>query len=154
MLAGALLAITPDLDFFFEWVLNLSTHWHRGFMHSIPFAAALGLLTSVSIGARHSQEKAVLILAAASHGIMDAFGTVSRYGGVELLWPFFSFRFYFGLFDYPDFNISPRNYPLAVFFTEMIKMSLLETLIFLPLFLLLLWVIRKTGHTLYGSHKN
>lgn len=100
LLAGALLATTPDLDYLPTWIFGADSDWHRGFSHSILFAAIVGLLAYV-IGKTYVRTAVVLGVAVATHGLVDAAVSMSAKGGVELLWPI-THRFTFGLMEYPD----------------------------------------------------
>ena len=128
LLAGALLANAPDLDFFLVFALH-SRAWHRGFTHSLVFAACVSLLFVFCLGRRRARDTTAYGLAFASHGILD-FLTTRAGGGVELLWPFSSERFalaWAGLSELPS-----RLPPLAI-----LKWLAVEFLIFTPLLLLI-----------------
>jgi hypothetical protein len=76
----------------------------------------------------------VLWAAAASHSMADAL--VSKLApGAELFWPFYSRRYSAGLFDYFDFSIRVRG-PLE-FLVFIVKLSVIEALIFIPIFLVI-----------------
>jgi membrane-bound metal-dependent hydrolase YbcI (DUF457 family) len=100
IILGGLVAILPDLDFILTWFLHLSSDWHRSFSHSIVFAYLVGWGASRLLGRRDLRSVLVIGTAAATHGLLDALTSTKE--GVELLWPFFSKRFAFGLFEYPD----------------------------------------------------
>ncbi len=94
-------AVVPDLDFAGPMLLGVPWEHplgHRGFTHSFVFA--LGLAAIVALAAfrelRPGTGKwwgvvAVLALATASHGVLDAF--TEAYFGVALLWPFDDTRY-------------------------------------------------------------
>jgi inner membrane protein len=104
---GAVLAISPDLDFILTWFLGLNDTWHRGFSHSLVFAVIIGALTALLIRSENNLRWALIYsLAVASHGLLDIL--VSLKSGVELFWPITSKRIALGLFDYP--NIPNFNY--------------------------------------------
>ncbi|MGH9903381.1 MAG: metal-dependent hydrolase, partial [Pyrinomonadaceae bacterium] len=109
---GAALAVAPDCDFFFEWVLNLDGVWHRGFSHSIMFSVACGLLASVLSGGFRPKEAAAYGAATLSHCLLDLV-TTRKHLGVELFWPFSSARIDLDLFDYSQFNFDPRQHPVS-----------------------------------------
>jgi inner membrane protein len=96
---GAVLAVVPDLD-----VAGLAVGWdldhrygHRGLSHSLPVAIVMGGLAALAVrpGApdRRWRVWLVLALAAASHGILDAFTNGGR--GVAFLAPFADARWHF-----------------------------------------------------------
>jgi inner membrane protein len=99
--AGALLAAAPDLDVVafqlgipYEHPLG-----HRGFTHSLLFAALVGPLTAGVLlrGRLRSREgwiaAALLTAAMASHGLLDAFTDAGR--GVGFWIPLSDARFFF-----------------------------------------------------------
>ncbi|HKC62693.1 MAG TPA: metal-dependent hydrolase, partial [Pyrinomonadaceae bacterium] len=86
LLIGAALAISPDVDFFFLWVLHLRG-WHRGFTHSITMAVIVTALLFALLGRSRTRDVIAYGLAFLSHGLLD-FATTKNAGGVELLWPF------------------------------------------------------------------
>ena len=98
--AGALAAIAPDLDVigFGLGVPYQHPLGHRGLSHSLAFAAAMaGLLTlalfpRAGTGFSRARAFAFLFLAAASHGILDAFTNGGL--GVALLSPFDQTRWF------------------------------------------------------------
>ncbi|MDQ3818385.1 MAG: metal-dependent hydrolase, partial [Acidobacteriota bacterium] len=130
---GALLAISPDLDFFFLWVLHLRG-WHRGFTHSVTMAVVVTALLFALLGRRRARDAVAYGLALLSHGLLD-FATTKNTGGVELLWPFSSARFRLGLIDFLEL---PNGYNLS----DIIKYSLVELVVFVP-FLLLVLLLRE-----------
>jgi inner membrane protein len=97
LVAGIVGAVLPDLDViaFQIGIPYGSDLGHRGFSHSVLFAAVYG-----GIGAclarrlQTSPAKAFLFLcgATASHGILDAF--TNGGSGIALLWPFTSARYF------------------------------------------------------------
>ena len=101
VIAGALCSVVPDLDVIgFESGVPYGDFWgHRGFTHSLLFAAVLA--TSVAVLAfRNSMTGrapfalwSYLFLATASHGLLDAMTDGGL--GVALLWPWTSHRFFF-----------------------------------------------------------
>ena len=98
---GALCAMAPDLDVVtfrlgipYEHPLG-----HRGFWHSLPFAALLAAIVTFAAFPRRreavswSRAWLYLFLATASHGILDAFTDGGL--GVALLSPFEARRYFF-----------------------------------------------------------
>ena len=98
-LLGIAGAILPDVDATGFWlgVPYTSVFGHRGFTHSLVFAAlyaAAGLLAFR--GANPAEQRRVwlyLFLATASHGVLDAM--TSGGGGVAFFAPFVNERFFF-----------------------------------------------------------
>jgi len=76
--AGALASMLPDLDVLgFRFGVAYGDFFgHRGFTHSLLFAAALAFLVAAALGPRTGLSPgplgAYLFLAAASHGLLDA----------------------------------------------------------------------------------
>lgn len=132
LLFGALLANTPDFDFFFVWVLNAGVDWHRGFTHSVFFALIVTCLI-LSIAGRERVKFVVACGAAVlSHTMLD-FLTTKRGGGVELLFPFSGERLKFGVFSFSEFEKG--------FYTpEIIEAISIELALFIPFFLAVLWL--------------
>src|SRR5260370_12119043 len=104
LVAAALLAIVPDFDFFFVWVLKLGPGWHRGFAHSIAFSVVVSSMVAVAFKAKWREAFPVLCAAMASHCLVDAM-TSQFAPGAELFWPFYSWRYAAGFVDYFDFSI-------------------------------------------------
>jgi inner membrane protein len=90
LLAGVALSVLPDLDVIaFQFGIPYEAGLgHRGFSHSLIFAALVALLGALVL--RRQQELFVpsllfLLIAAASHGVLDAF-TNGGYG-IAFYWP-------------------------------------------------------------------
>ncbi|MFT3836959.1 MAG: metal-dependent hydrolase [Myxococcaceae bacterium] len=97
-LAAVLCACLPDLDFlaFAYDVRPPDALAHRGFTHSLLFAAALAALFAglIHLSKRSAPLKPVFLIlfaAGASHGLLDAM--TQGDAGVALLWPLTSHRF-------------------------------------------------------------
>lgn len=97
LITGLVLSVLPDADViaFRLGIPYAAGLGHRGFSHSLLFAAAAALgcsllLRSFKIPMRKSFW--YLSLAAASHGLLDAF-TTGGYG-IAFLWPFSEQRFF------------------------------------------------------------
>lgn len=95
------LAAVPDLDFgaFFLGIPYSHPLAHRGFTHSLAFAAVLGIVGALIVRADRNGARLFWItamaagMAAASHGLLDM---VTNGGlGVGLLMPFDGERFFF-----------------------------------------------------------
>lgn len=130
LLLGAFLAILPDFDFFLIWLFNLDWDWHRSFTHSISFAIACGVLSSLRMNNLNLNNILTYTAATFSHGILD-FLTAKRWEGVELLWPLSRERFKLGLTGFFEFHMNYRT--SASLSYDMVKFSLIELLIFAPL---------------------
>lgn len=107
LVAGVAASIIPDLDViaFSLGVPYGSPLSHRGFTHSLAFAAVLALLISVFHRCLHADFPRVfwyLFVATASHGILDAF-TTGGYG-IAFLWPWSNERYYA---PFPVIEVSP-----------------------------------------------
>ncbi len=134
LLLGALLAISPDFDFFLVWGLHLGRGLHRGFTHSFVFAGVVTALMLVILGLSHIREAIIYGSAYLSHGLLD-FSTTKFGGGVELLWPFSTQRFKLEVIGLSEF-------PVGFKLSEIIKYSVIELVIFVPLLLIIL-LLRK-----------
>jgi len=90
-------AALPDIDALGLWLGIPYEHpfGHRGITHSLPFAVALagaGTLLAPALGADPSAAFAVLLVSAASHGLIDALTNGGL--GIALLSPFSHQRFF------------------------------------------------------------
>ncbi len=95
VVTGIVLSIVPDLDSI-SFILGIpyaSDYGHRGFTHSLVFAAALAGVCAFSVF-REIRLRSFwfLFISAASHGLLDAFTNGGH--GIALLWPFTSERFF------------------------------------------------------------
>lgn len=91
--AGALLAVAPDLDVIgraFD-IPHTAPLGHRGISHSIVAAALLALLGMVVARDRPLQAFAFLFAAAASHGLTDMLTNGGK--GIMLWWPLSDVRY-------------------------------------------------------------
>jgi len=87
IILAAICAVAPDLDLI-GWPLGVSTFTlfgHRGLSHSIAFAVVLGVVAAVALlPAATRRERtvaaAVLVLATATHSVLDAMTTYSPTG--------------------------------------------------------------------------
>ena len=84
-------ALLPDLDALGLWLGIPYEHplGHRGFTHSLPFAAALagaGTLLAPAVGAQPAVSFCVLAVSAASHGLLD--GMTNGGLGIAFFSPF------------------------------------------------------------------
>jgi inner membrane protein len=97
LLAGAIGAMLPDLDVAgFRFGIEYGSDFgHRGFTHSLVFAALVALAATVAWRHLRASARCVfafLFVSIASHGILDCFTDGGR--GVALLWPFWTERFF------------------------------------------------------------
>jgi inner membrane protein len=95
--AGMVASVLPDADVVtFHLGLPYSHPLgHRGFSHSLVFAAAVGLAGAAarrSLGTRAARAFWFLFLATASHGVLDAFTDGGL--GVAFLWPLTGTRYW------------------------------------------------------------
>jgi membrane-bound metal-dependent hydrolase YbcI (DUF457 family) len=137
LLLGALLATSPDFDFFFVWILGYGSGWHRSFTHSISFALVVGLVTSCIAGTTRIRDYLVYASTVISHILLD-FLTTKTASGVELLWPFCDHRFKLRLFNYIDVDLNAHS--LYGFLFGLLKISLIELLVFAPVFMLIIFL--------------
>lgn len=131
---GAVLANLPDFDFILVFATG-DDRWHRGFTHSILFAAFVGLVIFSWFG-REQRRKALAYSAAfASHFILD-FATTKIGGGLQLFFPFSDERYglrWFGLSEFPS----------EMTFPEVARALSIEFVIFFTLLVLVIFVKRK-----------
>jgi inner membrane protein len=97
LIAGVAVSVMPDLDVLaFRYGISYASNFgHRGFSHSLLFAAALALFGACAF--RYFQTSfgrvfLFLFLAAVSHGILDAFTNGGL--GIAFLWPFTPERYF------------------------------------------------------------
>lgn len=94
---GVVASVIPDLDVLaFRLGIPYAAEWgHRGFSHSLLFALIVaiigaGLARPLRVTAKHAFW--FLLIAAASHGILDTFTNGGL--GIALLWPLSNERFF------------------------------------------------------------
>ncbi len=138
-LVAGVLATSPDLDVAgFRFGVDYGDHFgHRGFTHSLAFAAALGLLGTARLKLQTAKEPAppgaarvvlvaaLLILAAASHPLLDMLTDGGL--GCALFAPFSWSRLFFAARPIPvsPIGLSSRLVPVLTW----------ELAFFLPFFL-------------------
>jgi inner membrane protein len=151
---GAAFAALPDLDGIGYWlgVPYDSTFGHRGFSHSLAFAAILGAIGLLAFrdrafdGAR-TRVWAYLFLATASHGVLDAM--TSGGGGVAFFAPFVNERYFF---PWRPILVSPMS--VRRFFSERGARILASEFVYvwIPAALFVLGVrLLEAGQTRFGS---
>lgn len=94
---GAIAAMLPDLDVlaFHYGIPYAADFGHRGFSHSLLFAALLALLGASAyrwLRTRFVRAWGFLFIAVASHGVLDAFTNGGL--GIAFFWPFSSQRYF------------------------------------------------------------
>ena len=97
LLAGVLCSALPDFDSLGYWAGVPYAHLfgHRGFTHSLFFAAVVALLgcaAAPALAARRAWAFAFLAVSTASHGLLDTFTNGGL--GIALLSPFSNHRFF------------------------------------------------------------
>lgn len=148
LLVGAALAISPDFDLFFAWVLGYNIQVHGGPSHSILFAIPLGLLGALLARDFTRRGAVVYFLVALSHGLLD-FLTKKDFGGAQLLWPFSSQKLKLGLFNYYEFYPAPGAQPLSQILEQALDVSYYEVMSFVPLFVaVVVWRRWRQHHAL------
>ena len=136
LLTGALLAISPDFDYILNWLKIDYGGWHHGFTHSIPFAIVMGIVMIAIFRDWKFRSYLVYTAAYVSHTLLDFLFTDSR--GVALWWPFTNDRYKLSLpfpIDYVWSNTS-----LLQTLIDILKLCLVEFLIFAPILFVVLWV--------------
>lgn len=138
---GAALAVIPDFDLIFSWILGYGVKTHGGFTHSILFSLAAGFLACLLMRERNARGFMTYSLATLSHGILDVV-TRKEFGGSALLWPISSHKFRLGWFDYFEFYPDPATEPIIVILLNALEVFRYEMIIFTPVFLLVVWYKR------------
>ena len=129
----------PDFDYFLNW-LNIGWGgWHHGFTHSIVFALILGAFTAYAFRWRTVAGFVVFSAATASHGLLDYLMTESR--GVALWWPFTDHRYKLQGWNPIDYSWSSASFLDVV--TAVLRISVMELILFGPLLLLVLVLRRR-----------
>ena len=115
-LAAVVASVLPDIDAFGYWagVPYESAFGHRGFTHSLFFSAVVALACMAfapRLGAPRSVVFAVVFVAGASHGMLDAMTTGGH--GIAFFAPFSNERYHF---PWQVIRISPIS--VTRFFSE------------------------------------
>ena len=144
LLIGAVVACLPDLDYFvLVKLFHFQYSWHRGPTHSVAFALALGALAALLVRGGFLRDALTFWAAAASHGFLDLF---NRCDPVEIFWPLTKARYAFQVrpyYNYPRMRAEPAPLELA----SLVKVCLLEAAAFGTLFLVVLFVRLRAGHS-------
>ncbi len=95
--AGVVASVLPDLDVVaFRFGIPYAAQFgHRGFSHSLTFAAAVAMMGAGChrlLRSRPMATFAFLFVATASHGVLDAFTNGGL--GVAFFWPFSETRYF------------------------------------------------------------
>ncbi len=138
LLAGASIAVAPDLDLIFTWMLGFDLRTHAGFSHSILFAMLLGLLAAGLMRETNFKGFLVYSMASLSHGLLDV-ATKREFGGAALLWPFSSKKFRLGVWEYFEFYPHPLVQPIGPILERALVICGYEMMIFAPVFILTVW---------------
>ncbi len=98
IVAGVAASVIPDLDVL-AFRLNVAysnDYGHRGFSHSLAFAAVLGILAALIaplLRSKRLNSFLFVTISAASHGLLDMLTNGGL--GIALLWPYASERIFF-----------------------------------------------------------
>src|SRR5580698_1687907 len=146
--AGVLCSVAPDLDVIgFKFGIHYGDFWgHRGFTHSLVFAAFLAGVVAVVLfrrgasGIGRSALFAYLFLATASHGVLDAMTNGGL--GVAFFSPFDNRRYFL---PWRPIRVSPIG--ASRFFTArglaIVQNEFIWVWIPAILFSLLVWTLRR-----------
>jgi len=135
LLGGALLAISPDLDHAVEWLFNFSDV-HRGFTHSLVFSFFIGSLVLFFFDSEKQRLAIAFSLAFLSHTLLDFAASTS--GGVKLFWFFSNEYYHLGATDILEL-------PFGSDFKQIFNWIFIETIIFLPVFLIAVLINKLIG---------
>jgi len=138
ILIAAFLGVCPDLDYALNLMRVSGGGWHHGFTHSIVFALLLGLLTVVILREWKVRSFVVFSAAAVSHTLLDYLITESY--GVALWWPFTDHRYKLQIPNPIDYTWS--NASIWEAGAGILKSTLVELVIFGPIFLAVVWLRR------------
>ena len=141
LVLGAMLGICPDFDYALNWLRISWGGWHHGFTHSITFALFLGVVTALIV--KEWRLRSVLTFSAAvfSHALLDYIMTHSR--GIALLWPLTNRRYKLELFQPINYSWDSDSWNSVA---DLLRISLLELLIFGPIVFLMVWFVRRIFH--------
>lgn len=144
LLLSALLGVCPDFDYLLNWLRIGRGGWHHGYTHSFVFAIFVGALTALVYGWT-VQRFIAFSAAVASHPLLDYLITESR--GVALWWPFTDRRYKFRGPNPIDYTWSSTSLWEAA--VDILRISLIELIMFAPLLLLVIFVRRlaKRSHS-------
>jgi membrane-bound metal-dependent hydrolase YbcI (DUF457 family) len=142
LLVGALVGISPDLDFFFEWVLGWH-NMHRTMTHSLPFAAALGALLLWRMGSPRRRLALAYTLAFTSHTLLDFVGS-RRSPGVAFFWPFWPEHYRLGVVALSEIPTGLGSWnTLQSHLGQLLQFAVIEAALLAPLLLLVYRAMRS-----------
>ena len=136
---GGFLAVCPDFDYFLNWLQIGRGGWHHGFTHSIVFAMFVGAITAFVCRWRSVRGFIICCAATVSHTLLDYVITESR--GVALWWPFIDQRYKLRVPSPIDYTV--RSASLWEATVDVLRICLLELIIFTPLLLLVILLRRS-----------
>jgi Predicted membrane-bound metal-dependent hydrolase (DUF457). len=128
---GFALANLPDFDFAFVFLFGWHG-FHRGFMHSLFFAFLLGAVIFALLKNETRRLPLALSLALFSHTLLD-FATSCQSKGVRLFSPFDEDFYKLGWFGFSELT-------RGLVISDMLHFAAVEALVFVPFFLLVLFV--------------
>lgn len=148
MVVAGLASIIPDFDVIgLRFGISYGDQFgHRGFTHSIFFAALMGLIASLSnktLGASKNICFWMVFIGCVSHGMLDAF--TDGGSGIAFFWPITPERYFF---PWQPIEVSPIG------ITRFLTPRGLEVLIsefwivWIPAFILIFYGKRKSSKTL------
>lgn len=133
LLIGFFLANSPDLDF--AGSLFFGRHdFHRGFTHSLFFTALVSGLIFILLRKNNLLIPLAYSAAFFSHTILDYI--TAKSGGVRLFSPFDYTAYKPGLISFSELT-------RGIIFSDIIYFSLIEILVFVPLFLAAIFIVKK-----------
>lgn len=127
ILIAFVLANSPDLDFFGSFFFGLKD-FHRGITHSIFFALVISAFLFLLMRNQNRRVPLAYSTAFLSHTILDFLFAES--GAVRLFIPFDYNAYRFGLISFSKLQNGFNK-------SDLIKFSIIETLVFTPIFLLI-----------------
>lgn len=152
-LLGIICSIIPDADVIgFKFGIAYESFWgHRGFSHSLVFAALLAIVVLVVFYRKEMADKfrgfvlwGCFFLATASHALLDAMTTGGE--GVVFFSPFDNSRYFL---PWRPIKVSPIG--IERFFSErgwqVIQSELIWVFVPCLLFIGLVWWMRRTGNS-------
>jgi membrane-bound metal-dependent hydrolase YbcI (DUF457 family) len=128
LLWGFLLANSPDLDFAFTFLFGWR-NFHRGISHSLVFAFFVGALLFVFLRRKNWRIPFAYALAFLSHTLLDFISASD--GAVRLLKPLHEGKYALGWFGFSELTG-------GLVISDMLHFSIIETLIFVPVFFIIL----------------